>query len=211
METITNCPNCGNSIKDESQIFPENAVELINKYAGGTSNFYCLKCGKQGYLKGYEIVLNERSKYDKLFMKVLPSIPAISLNNPQNWEYDIINVVSGHIAIGLGIFGDFGTDLTNLTGGKSSDIDIKLNNAENYVLNQLKRNACNIGGNSVIGVHFCYSEFGGKGLIMVAGYGTSIKLKNIDILGERRSKDLEEINKIANDLVPLLKYKYYKV
>ncbi len=205
------CLNCSKSV-EEHEAFPEDAVELINKYTGGTTLGYCVKCAKKQYLESLQKLNKEKETWNGYFKKRIWNIPTVTIQNPLNWDYEALGVVSGQITMGMGLMGDLSSTFANLTGGQSSEYNQKIISAESLCLNLIRLRALNLGGNAVIGIDMNYSEAGGsKDLLMVAAVGTAIKLRNLDVLGEQRRKDLEEVSKKAEEFVPLLKYKTYKI
>jgi hypothetical protein len=50
-------------------------------------------------------------------------------------------------------------------------------------------------GNAVLATDVDYSEVGGeKGMLMVTASGTSVKLKNPEVLGQEQAETLNEVN-----------------
>ncbi len=208
---MAECLNCSKSV-NENEIFPEDAVELINKYTGGTATGYCIKCSKSKYLDSMEKLTKEKGGWESYFKKKIMIIPTLTLPSPLNWDYDSLGIVSGQITIGMGLMGDLSSTFANLTGGQSSDYNQKILTGEMTCLNQIRLRALQLGGNAVIGVDINYSTAGGtKELLMVTAVGTAIKLKNLDVLGANNKTELEELTKKSEGFVPLLKYKTYKV
>jgi len=194
------------------ELFPEDAVELINKYTGGTSIGYCVKCAKDKYLQSIEKLNKDKEVFNEYFKKKIMSVPSVTVENPNNWNYEALGIVTGSVSVGMGIMGDLSSTFANLTGGQSFEYNLKISSAEHACLNQMRLKALNMGGNAVVGVDLDYSEVGGgKGLLMVSANGTAVKLKNLDILGETKMKDVEELSKKGEELAPLLKYKIYKI
>ncbi len=212
MEKPTHCPSCSTEIGKKATLFPPDAVELINKYVGGTGQGYCTKCSKDKYLKGLEKLNAEKEVFNEYFKRKIWNVPAITIDSPLKWDYDALGVVSGQVTVGMGLMGDLSSTFANLSGGQSNTYNDKLKNAENICLNQMRLKSLYLGGNAVIGVDIDYSEVGGgKGLLMVAATGTAIKLKNTEILGEHLKRDVDEVSKKGEELLPLLKYVTYNV
>jgi len=202
---------CGNCSKD-AEIFPDDAVELINKYTGGTATSYCVKCGKDKYLQSLEKLNKDKEVFNEYFKKKIMRVPTLTIENPKNWDYESIGIVTGSVSIGMGIMGDLSSTFANLTGGQSSEYNQKISSAEHACLNQIRLKALNMGGNAVLGVDIDYSEVGGgKGLLMVSANGTAIKLKNTEILGEEKRVAIDELSKKGEELEPFLKFKTYKL
>jgi len=207
----TQCLNCSKSVL-EHEIFPDDAVELINKYTAKTATGYCTKCARKEYLDSLDKINKEKGTWESYFKKNLHSIPTLTLQIPLNWDYDALGIVSGQITMGMGLGGDLSATFANLTGGQSSDYNQKIMTGETMCLNQIRLRALQLGGNAVIGVTLNYSTAGGaKELLLVTAVGTAIKLKNLEVLGEHVKTALEEVTKKSEEFVPLLKYKTYKV
>ena len=72
---------------------------------------------------------------------------------------------------------------------------------------QLRKQALDLGGNAVIATDIDYSEIGAaKGMLMVCMAGTSIRLKNIDILGNEKSAKIDKLISLNSRFRHLEKY-----
>jgi uncharacterized protein YbjQ (UPF0145 family) len=68
--------------------------------------------------------------------------------NTEIIEY--LSPVIAHVVIGMNVFKDFMTALTDIVGGNSDTYENSLENINNEVLNKLKQKAINLGANCIL-------------------------------------------------------------
>lgn len=196
------CPNCGTEIKDSlfggNPLLSARKIAVINEFAvENKAQAYCGKCGSSLYARGKERALEEKKQQISLLEKHIASIPVVSAHNPLNWQYTILDMVTGQSTTGTGVLSEFTSSFTDLFGVQSGAFNSKLRQGENLCFSQLRKKALDLGGNAVIGTDIDYSEVGGiKGMLMVCMAGTAIKLNNPEVLGEERAAWLKTLIKI---------------
>lgn len=90
-----------------------------------------------------------------------------------------IDVVSSEYALGMNIFKDFLTALSDTFGGRSGTLQKAMREARIDALNDLRAAAYELGANAVIATRIEYTEFSGQGksMLLVATYGTAVEVE----------------------------------
>ena len=205
---LGNCPNCGTALKNSMlssvKLLSDNKIAIINEYRETKSSGYCSKCGNSLFTTNSMKVASERQKVIEEIESLISVIPVISIQSPLNWDYDILDMVTGQSTTGTGVVSEFSSSFTNLFGAQSGRFNRKLRSGENMCFAQLRKQAIDLGGNAVIATDIDYSEVGGaKGMLMVCMAGTAIILKNTDILGEERANILNQIEELNDRILHL--------
>ena len=211
MSEIKNCPNCNTSIKNgllsSVKLLTKKKVFVINEYHDSESDGYCSKCGNELYVKYNVALKNERIELTNRMQNLIKNIPVISTHSPLNWNYDVLDMVTGQTTTGTGVISEFTSTFTDLFGAQSERHNSKLKAGEDMCFAQLRMQTLNRGGNAVIATDIDYSELGAtKGMIMVCMAGTSVKLKNTELLGEERAKMLTRLVTVYDRLRHLNPY-----
>ena len=212
MSELTHCPNCQAELKSglmsSTKLLERNVVNVINEYHEQTSDAYCSKCGKDLYEKYSSTLHKEKKTIANKMRRLISSVPVISTHSPLNWDYDILDMVTGQSTTGTGVISEFTSSFTDLFGAQSGRHNKKLKSGEDMCFAQLRKQALDIGGNAVIATDIDYSELGaGKGMIMVCMAGTAVKLKNLDVLGQQKAKTIDELVTLNDRLRHLGQYK----
>jgi hypothetical protein len=115
---LSNCPNCGAKLKggflSSITLLEEQKVSLINYFSEKKAPFYCSKCGDELYSKYKHQLIDQRSALKSKMQNIIHYIPVISAQNPLNWEYDILWMVTGQSTTGTGVFSEFTSSFTRL-------------------------------------------------------------------------------------------------
>lgn len=187
-EDYQKCPNCDTPIK--SSMFNVNLIvdneksrNLIHEFSDNKSPAYCNKCfdpinnnARNSWAKEFE---NAKADYKKW----MSLIPIITLQNPKDWDYIVIGIVTAQCVTGTGVISEISSSFSDFFGLQSSRLDNKLRNGENICRQNLQLEAVKKGGNAIIATDVDYAEVGGdKGMLMVCMSGTAIKLNNTDVL-----------------------------
>ncbi|AYQ31463.1 heavy metal-binding domain-containing protein [Runella sp. SP2] len=204
-QNLTHCPNCNTKLNsalfNPIYILGENQTRLINLFRQANASAYCSKCGKDLYEKVLYEYKDEKIKLQKSIEELFGCIPVITLQSPSNWEYEVVDMVTGQSTTGTGVFSEFSSSFNDLLGTQSGSYNRKLRFGENLCKAQLRKQALSLGADAVIGTDIDYSEVGGeKGMLMVCMAGTAVRLKNISILGSEQSRELEHLKKMYDRL-----------
>ena len=206
------CPNCESQIKEsifgtENLLINEASVDFINYILKRSGTGYCTRCS-QNLLKvatnEYRKIRNDlkekKEKLSKRFSELIDKIPIVTLQYPQDWKYQSLEIVTAQSVIGTGVISEVTSTWTDFFGLESSRYSNKLKKGEETCKNILRLDALNMGGNAILGVDIDYSEAGGgKGMLMVCMAGTAVKIKNLDEL-EYDSEKIQEIEILFKSL-----------
>jgi uncharacterized protein YbjQ (UPF0145 family) len=180
---------------------------LINEYQEHQASGYCEKCGRLPYSTSYALFKDEFSTKRKQLRELMPSIPVVTAQSPQNWQYDTISLVTAQSVLGTGLVSEISSGFSDLFGTNSQTLTSKLKNGENFCLDMLRKEALQLGANAIIAVDVDYSEVGGsKAMLMVCMSGTAVKLRNTEILGETQGKNIVNAIELTNRINYLLQF-----
>jgi len=194
-----NCPSCGAAIKDSMlgskvELYDDNRVKLINEYNSNKSSAYCTKCGKDLYQQSVAKYQQEVESINNKLQNLIFAVPLVTIHSPMNWEYEVIGLVTGQSATGTGVISEFTSSFTDLFGAQSGRFNQKLKYGEQLSAGQIRKQTIDLGGNAILGVDIDYAEVGGdKGMLMVGMSGTAVKLRNVDVLGEKKVDALKQL------------------
>jgi uncharacterized protein YbjQ (UPF0145 family) len=137
----------------------------------------------------------------------MKSIKVSTTNNLEGWNIDeYIEPISIHIAVGMNIFKDLFSGLTDIFGGKSKSYNKTLNNLQKEVLIRIKEKAGSLGANYVVGFNVDYDEIsgGGKSMMMVTATGTAVIATKIK---DSTSFNINKTNQVSNEKLNNLLHK----
>jgi uncharacterized protein YbjQ (UPF0145 family) len=208
---LVDCPNCGTKLKSgilsSTKLLNDNKTKIINEYHTTKAEAYCSKCGDNLYTDYENQLKVERKKIGNQIHNIIDTIPVISIHTPLNWDYEILQMVTGQSTTGTGVISEFSSSFTDLFGLQSDRYNKKLKAGENICFTQLRKQTLDIGGNAVIATDIDYSEVGGeKGMLMVCMAGTAIKLKNTSVFGQDKVNKIEELVTLNERLKALSVY-----
>ncbi len=86
-----------------------------------------------------------------------------------------IEVISAECVFGMNIFKDVLAGIRDIVGGRSKVTQNVLKDARKAVLEDLKKNAFEVGANAVVAVDLDYNDFGS--MLLVVATGTAVKVK----------------------------------
>ncbi len=199
----TNCPNCNTALKPNRftsvKLVNELQLQLINEYQDEKAEGYCEKCGKLAYSTSYMLFKEEFSEKRKQIRELMPFIPVVTSQSPQNWKFDTISLVTAQSVLGTGLLSEISSSFSDIFGANSQTLTDKLKTGENYCLDILRKQALELGANAILAVDVDYSEVGGaKAMLMVCMSGTAIKLHNTEILGEVQGANILKAIELTN-------------
>jgi uncharacterized protein YbjQ (UPF0145 family) len=205
------CPTCKASFKDgllSPGAFPIIKVpkELIEEYLGQQTDL-CSKCGRAKLEEAKKLLNDEIKELKQAIDELTQVIPLITIVPPTNWDYDVLNMVGGTVAMGTGLISDLSGAMADLAGSNSGALRAKLLKGERQCQQQVIKECMELGGNCVIGVTIDYDEIGGlKGMLVVKIFGTAVRLKNMNVLGEKRVSKIVALGNKLNRMDYLRKY-----
>jgi len=162
------CSNCDREIKEggglgifiPNEIISDEKIKFINQFIDKTEESYCSKCHLEPHsraTKNFNAIKKEIEEVEKEYMD---SLPVLTIENPQGWDYRSIGLVS-----------------------QSKTISANYSKVEKRVFLNLKINAYNLGGNAVIGTRFSKSYQGERGVENYGNltvFGTAVEVFNTD-------------------------------
>jgi uncharacterized protein YbjQ (UPF0145 family) len=208
METLNNCPNCNADLK--SGIFSSNGLiserksQAINAFTENKAIAHCDKCAPPLLENALFSKNNKITPLENEFTRAIPFIPIITLQQPKDWDYKVLRIVTAQSVTGTGVISEISSSWSDFLGGQSDRLSNKLKSGENICKNKLRAEAALIGANAIIGTDIDYAEVGGdKGMLMVCMAGTAIKLTNLDVLEEEYKQALISLHKTVPELTRL--------
>lgn len=117
------------------------------------------------------------------------------ITTTNNIEYGTIqkyiNTVCSNVVVGTNIFSDFAASITDFFGGRSASYQKKLETIYKEASEELKRKACRLGANAIIGFKVDFDEISGKdkSMFMVSASGTACIVKYKECLQESKQKE----------------------
>jgi uncharacterized protein YbjQ (UPF0145 family) len=92
---------------------------------------------------------------------------------------DRLGIISAECVIGMHLFKDIAAAFRDTFGGRSQSMQDVLRDARVSALEELRREAFELGADAVVGVDLDYSEIsgGGKSMLFLVATGTAVKLQ----------------------------------
>ena len=85
-------------------------------------------------------------------------------------------IVTGEAIMGANIVRDIFASITDIVGGRSAAYESKLSDARRVALQEMEKNAHELGANTIVGVDLDY-EVVREGMLMVTCSGTAVVIK----------------------------------
>ncbi|MDA8552974.1 YbjQ family protein [Alphaproteobacteria bacterium] len=157
---MAECAECNRVVGDWLE-----AVEFIEGFT------LCAPCGKRK-----KVVEKHRQ-----FHSITIPIPEVTLTTETFLGDAVIRrlgVIASECVLGVNVFRDLKSAITNITGGRSKGLQESLKEAKAIVFDELKIEAHKLGANAVIGIDLDYQELNGKGgdMLMLVASGTAVIL-----------------------------------
>ncbi len=192
------CPACNTPIKStilsNNAILNSSATNLINLANNDNKEAYCTKCGNNQLWHADNAVKELIRKQQGYINELLVNMPIVTINNPQNWDYQIFGIVTAQSALGTGLFSELDQSISDIFGTQSNSLNSKLRIGEQSCFAQLRYKTIEMGANAVVGADIDFAELGGaRGMVMVCSSGTAVYVKNMaEVMGN-------EIETIINE------------
>ena len=131
---------------------------------------YCGTCRELGLHAGLEVSTAKKTYNVKL--TTTPTFPNLEIE-------EVKGVITAECVFGMNVFKDFFAGMTDFFGGRSESSQKVLRDARETCLNELKKEAYELGADGVIGIDLDYSEISGKGkgMLFLVASGTAVKFK----------------------------------
>jgi uncharacterized protein YbjQ (UPF0145 family) len=183
------------------KLLEDKKVKVINEYSGNKAAGYCNKCGTKAYDESAAKLQVELNSIQAKLQSFIFHIPMVTIQNPLNWNYEVLGMVTGQAVTGTGVISEFTSSFTDLFGAQSNRYNNKLKAGEAMCAAQLRKQTLDIGGNAIIGTDIDYSEVGGeKGMLMVCMAGTAVRLNNIELLSDITRSGIKELTALNERL-----------
>ncbi|MFO7970979.1 MAG: heavy metal-binding domain-containing protein [Desulfobacterales bacterium] len=197
--SIAVCPNCQAAIKKgvfrENELLNKKKIRIINEYTDNASKAYCNKCGDFLYTLAKEKIQEKIASINSSLEEKAKHIVILTTHIPIGWDYRALGIVTAQTTTGTGVLAEFTSEFTDFFGAQSGAYNKKLAEGENSCFSQIGMKTLGLGGNAVIAADIDYTEVGGlKGMLMVCMAGTAVALKNTEILGSEKAKELNDID-----------------
>lgn len=145
----------------------------------------CVKCNERGgFLKDALFVNINGDEYcpgcaEKRFYDAIKDIQITTTNNIDGYKViKYMDIESVEVVLGTGVFSEFGGQISDFFGTRSSEFEQKLQKAKKAAFERLKYLAFESGGNAVIGIDIDYTEFSGNRVGVIAN-GTIVQIEKI--------------------------------
>lgn len=195
-----NCKNCKSEIKKGNDLFPQDAIDLINLYTKENKEEYCISCAKKPYLEAMKWKENRLKEIQPEINKRISKLPNLNCIAPSTWNYDVVGIVTGKIVLAQTWF-----------SSDNNDISVGVNDC----ILQLYNQSVSRGGNLVMGITIHIMEInntsGGKfDKTVITSTGTAIKLKDLNVLTTEQQSIMVE-DEIGKEIRILKSAKNYNI
>lgn len=128
------------------------------------------------------LLIHYRNAKQAELIKLMDGITITTTNNVDGYTSEVIDIITSECVFGMNLFKDFFAAVSDVFGGRSSTTQKVLRDARKTCLNEMRREAAQLGADGVIGVKLDYSEFsgGGKSMLFLVASGTAVKLKQVE-------------------------------
>jgi len=165
------CSNCDREIKKEpsfgifstNKVLSSEKINFINKFTDSEEATYCTTCCHEPLsraTKNFNSIKKEIKEVEEEYMN---SLPMLTLESPQGWDYRAIGLVKASKSINL------------------SYASYEKREARTFL--NLKINTYNMGGNAILGAKVSRSihgEGGSEKYGRITVYGTAVEVFNTD-------------------------------
>ena len=130
---------------------------------------FCKKCDAAGVGRG-GITSGRNAKIEAI---MLTTETAPNLNITKR-----IEIVTAECAFGMNMFKDLFAGVRDIVGGRSEAVQKTMRDSRKTVLYELKKEACEVGANAVVGVDLDYVELSNAGsMVMLVASGTAVVIE----------------------------------
>jgi hypothetical protein len=148
MSELTQCPNCNAELKSgllsSNKLLESGKVEIINEYYDQKNEGYCSKCGNELFEEYNSKLKDEISDLSDRLQELLPVVPIVSTHTPQNWDYQLLEMVTGQSTTGTGVVSEFVSSFTDFFGTQSGMYNDKLSKGEKLCMAQIRKKALDL-------------------------------------------------------------------
>lgn len=132
----------------------------------------CAKCGYPQHptVDQIESYRAEKEKQENFLFSTTPNLQGKQITNYHG-------VISSVVALGTGLLSDLNATISDLTGGRSTGYQKKLQEATDTLLNEMRVKATSKNDlvNGIIGLRIDYTTTSTSNMMLVCGTGTAIE------------------------------------
>jgi len=173
---------------------------FINSFHDPKSEAYCDDCGLPLITKYKNSIEASKQKLLDEIKGSISIVPIVTLNNPVNWVYNVVDMISAQSISGTGFLTELSGSWADFTGGQSNSMANKVSSGEDICKNKLRYQCVLMGGNAVLGTDIDYSEVGGgKGMLMVCMAGTAVDVNLDQHLFDDKREELKQIKTTVDE------------
>lgn len=171
---MSECTRCGKQLSFSDRI---NAKSYGGKCIACTSqDLNSEKEVASGHT--YEEIQKKYEEAERLTLEV-SSILLTTETAPNLKITKRIEIITAEVAFGMNIFKDLFTEVRNVVGGRSKAVQNTLRDARRAALNELKKEAHEVGANAVVGIDLNYVALSaGAPMVMLVASGTAVLVEN---------------------------------
>ena len=130
---------------------------------------------------------DEKSSKEIVMDSTMENVILTTIPNLEGYKVTkTLEIVTAECVFGMNLFKDFLAGLTDIFGGRSKTTQNTLRDARKVCLNELRKEAINVGANAVVGVKLDYSELNGQGksMLFLVASGTAVIIEENKIQTE---------------------------
>lgn len=119
----------------------------------------------------------------KRIKEMTARIPAVTIDNLGNKEYEVIGSVFGNVVVSKNVIKDFGAAFKDIFGGELKTYTKMSMAGQEIATERMKLNALEQNADAIIGLKFSVTStnggtnFGSDPILTILAYGTAIKIK----------------------------------
>jgi uncharacterized protein YbjQ (UPF0145 family) len=196
---VAHCPKCSAPIRDThpypwcpkcEKRLPENIKALIPAFAKK------IREAEEGREEARKKRAEKATGVDPVIVTTAHALEGYRV-------VETLDVISAECVLGVSVFGDIFTAITDLTGGRSGTAQNKLREARKACLCELRSEAVTLGANAVIAVALNYGEIsgGGKSMLFLVASGTAVKVE--PVITDRREPSPVSSPDVPSDLTDM--------
>lgn len=130
----------------------ENENALVREYNNQKYDAYCSKRSPSVPSHSLQELTIELQKIRSEMVPLLEDTLVVSLQSPQNRNYEFVELVTGQSTTGIGVFSEIKSSFTDFFGAQSGAYNNKISKGEKLCQTQLRMKCLEVGGNAVIAV-----------------------------------------------------------
>lgn len=115
----------------------------------------------------------------KALREALNNIILTTAQRIDGYSSEVIEIITAECAFGMNYIRDLFVNVTDILGGRSKTTQNVLRDARRTCLDELRKEAVQLGADGVLAVDLDYSEFaaGGRSMLFLVASGTAVKLR----------------------------------